>query len=110
MNQSIILQIARLTAISVICLFFKFSLLAQEMKLFEAPENYQLYPRDKKDSAEVVLSGRISGIKLQQLDLITYKNNKLLEIKTAKISLNENEGSNFYLSQKIKSGLFQYKF
>ncbi len=110
MNKSNILQITKFTLISFVCLLFKFSLQAQELKLSEAPENYQLYPRDKNNTAKVVFSGRISGIEHQQFELITYKDNELLEIRTEEIKLNKQGVGSFFISQKIKQGLFQYKF
>lgn len=110
MNISNTFQTTKFVLILIICLLLKFSLHAQELELFEAPENYQLYPRDKKDSAKVVLSGIIYGIGFQQLSLVTYIDDEVLEIKTEEIKLNEQGIGNFFISQKIESGLFQYKF
>ncbi len=98
------------TLIPIICFLFVNVLQAQELKLSEAPENYQLYPRNEKDSAQVVLSGSISDSDYKQLELITYKDGQLLERKKEDIQFKKNGSAKFSVSQPILAGLFQYKF
>ena len=78
----------------------------QQLKLDKGPEDYQLFARDKNDSATVLFSGRVTDdAKFNELRLKVYKDGILYDNKSVKI---ENRG--FKFSSIIQAGLFQYRF
>ncbi len=92
-----------------IALFFALvatSVNAQEIKIIEAPEFYQLYARDATDSAEVVITGRVKGNgRVGDLSLYVYKDGKRYDHQ--KYSMN---GESFAFSSRIHSGLHSFRF
>jgi lysophospholipase L1-like esterase len=92
-------------------ILFVFSLLsiysfAQELKLYQAPEFYQLFPRDDKDSANVIISGVVDDKTYEgKLTLKVYKDGQIYNQQNYYIN-----DQSFNLSSRISAGLHQYKF
>lgn len=81
-------------------------LVSQEIEFTEAPENFQLYPRNENNEAIVVFKGftkKQSAI--NKLLLKVYKNDSLIDIKEHYV----NEKM-FQFETFIKAGLFEYSF
>jgi hypothetical protein len=82
------------------------ALVAQEIELSQAPENSQLYARNEKDSAEVILK----GIVLEK----TYKGKISLKVfKDGEIYDSQNyivKDKAFNFKSRIDAGLHQFKF
>ena len=79
---------------------------SQEIRFVDAPEFYQLYARDKTDSAEVKVAGHVRGeADFSQLALKVFKDGLLYDTQTARLT-----NKQFSLSTRIHSGLHQFKF
>lgn len=77
-----------------------------KLKFTQAPENYQLYARNEKDSATVHIEGKVDGVpNFEKLLLKVFKDGK---------PYNQHESSltnkQFSFSTQIYSGLNQFKF
>lgn len=96
------LYILLLLATQLTSLFAQKSYL-DKVKLTRAPENYQLYPRDKNDSATVVFNGKVE--KKGSLILKVFKDGELYD--TQKEGLDKDE---FHMESTIGTGLHQYSF
>jgi len=63
--------------ISLAFILFAFVSFSQEINYSEAPENFQLYARDKSDSATVSVRGKLSkDKKWDEITLNVFKNNE----------------------------------
>lgn len=79
---------------------------SQELKFSEVPEDYQLYARNKLDSAEVKISGKVVGKEpFDGLLLKVFKDDKYYSSQEA--SFNK---KSFSIGSKIHSGLHEFKF
>ncbi|GAA3628367.1 sialate O-acetylesterase [Flavivirga jejuensis] len=82
------------------------NLSAQELKITKSPEDFQLYARNKSDSAKVFISGLVKGTpNFKEYTLKVFKNGELYD--TQKDTL---KNKKFSLSTKIDAGLHQFKF
>lgn len=78
----------------------------QELIISKAPEDYQLYARDKSDSAQVMISGKLAkGSELQGLSLKVLKDGAPYDNLNTLV-----EGNAFSLTTKIDAGLHQFRF
>ena len=72
----------------------------------QAPEDFQLFPRDKNNNATVILSGNFKEvIDFEELKLKVFKDDLLVHEKTLEII-----NKKFETSSIIKAGLFQYRY
>ena len=79
---------------------------AQHLIINESPENYQLYARDSRDSAEVTIRGKLAeGSLVKGLSLKVLKDG--IPYDKQNISL---ERDAFSLITKIDAGLHQFRF
>ena len=91
--------------------FFVFSFwttfcFSQEVNFEQAPEFYQLFARDKKDSANVILKGTVADKEYKgNLTLKVYKDGETYDTQKYFI---ENQSFNFI--SRIYAGLHQFKF
>jgi hypothetical protein len=91
--------------------FFIFSVwttfcFSQEVRLEQAPEFYQLFARDEKDSSNVILNGTVTDKEYKgTLTLKVYKDGETYDTQKYFI---ENQSFNF--TSRIYAGLHQFKF
>lgn len=79
---------------------------SQEVRLEQAPEFYQLFARNKKDSANVTLKGIVADKDyVGKLTLKVYKDEEIYDIQHYFI-----ENQSFNLTSCICAGLHQFKF
>lgn len=79
---------------------------AQSLVITQAPEDYQLYPRDGRDSAMVYFAGKLK----QQSDLIGLKLKAFKDDVLYDQEMISFEGNTFSISTKIHAGLHQFRF
>lgn len=94
--------------ILIVCIILIFSVtgFSQDIKYLEAPENYQLYARDKSDSATVLVHGEIGkGKKYNSIELKVFKDNQLYSTQESKL-----QEKQFRAQTKIDAGLHQFRF
>ncbi len=78
----------------------------QELNFSEAPEDYQLYARNKMDHAEVRFSGKLTKeSSIKGLILKVFKEN--ISYDQQQVTIEENT---FSLASKIHAGLHQFRF
>lgn len=79
---------------------------AQSLEVIKAPEDYQLYARDEKDSAEVNFAGKVSkGSLINALRLKVFKDGTLYDEQKTPLTK-----ETFNLTTKIHAGLHQFRF
>jgi hypothetical protein len=94
------------TLLFALSLFFISSMYSQEIIFSKAPEDYQLYPRNNKNTAEVVFSGEIQGkAKFKKYVLKVFKDNELFDTQKTRL-----KNKKVLFSTEIHAGLHQYKF
>ncbi len=74
--------------ILIICTILLFSVdgFSQDINYLEAPESYQLYARDKSDSATVLVRGKIGkDKKYDAIQLKVFKDNQLYSTQKSKL-------------------------
>ena len=82
------------------CVFFG------QINFDRVPEDFQLFPRNKNNNANVIFSGNFKEfIDFQELKLKVFKDNLLVSEKTLEII-----DKKFTISSIIEAGLFQYRF
>ena len=87
-------------------LIYSFSAYSQDIKFQDAPEDFQLYARDKSDSAMVSVRGKYKkGLKYEMVSLHVFKDN--LPYNSQKCALKKNV---FSANTKIHSGLHEFRF
>ena len=92
-----------ITFILFICVF---SLYSQDIKFQDSPEDFQLYARDKSDSALVSVRGKLSkNLKPEAISLHVFKDK--LPYSTQTCELNR---TNFSAQTKIDAGLHEFRF
>ena len=90
----------------LILLFISILGFSQEVKYLQSPENYQLYARDKSDSATVIVHGTFDKEeKYDEILLKIFKDNELFD--TCECEIKEKQ---FWVKSRINSGLHQFRF
>lgn len=100
------MTITKTILVTFVLIIISISGFSQEVKYLEAPENYQLYARDKSDSSTVRIHGEIdNGKKYDAIKLKVFKNNQHYRTHESKLQKNQ-----FYAETKIDAGLHQFRF
>lgn len=83
-----------------------FNVFSQDIKFDVAPENFQLYARDKSDSAMVSVRGKLDKeLKYETLTLRVFKDNKAYKTQACRLIKNT-----FSANTKIHAGLHEFRF
>jgi hypothetical protein len=78
----------------------------QEVRLVQAPEDYQLFARNEKDSANVTIKGSVADKEYKgELTLKVYKDGEDYDSQSYSV-----EDQEFNLTSRIYAGLHQFKF
>ncbi len=92
--------------ISIVFILFAFMSFSQEVKFFEAPENFQLYARDKSDSATVSVRGEFGkNTKYDEIVLKVFKDDVLFDTHESNI-----QKQKFRVKSRINAGLHNFRF
>jgi len=87
-------------------LFLLNSVSAQEIHFSEAPENFQLFARDKSDSALVRVRGQLKkGTVYEAVKLLVYKDGELFDEQDCPLN-----GRRFQAASRIDAGLHEFRF
>ena len=79
---------------------------SQEIEFLEAPKDFQLFARDKSDSATVLIKGKYTSNKqYDAIELKVFKDDLLFSRQESTVQ----EG-NFELKSRIDAGLHQFRF
>ncbi len=82
------------------------SSVAQEVRILEGPENYQLYARDHADSASVAVQGMIKkGVTFNSVKLKVFKDGELYSTQECAL-----ENNRFFANSRIYAGLHEFRF
>lgn len=87
-------------------IFSVFTGSSQEFKYFESPENFQLYAREKNDSATITVHGELDkGLNYDEILLKVFKDNVLFDTQKCDI-----RNKQFSAKSQIDAGLHNFRF
>jgi len=101
-------QIKTLEAVAVL-LLFSINAFAQNIAYNLRPSDFQLFPRNNFNKAEVIFSGKVLNTAYTKISCIGYKNNQIFSYLLQDLIFSEDTAT-FYFKNTITAELSEYDF